>query len=198
MPMPAQPKPTYSAYFAVGVSFAGGPHLDDDSFDGPPTSGTGSGFTLLYEKAFGSSIGLTTRFEYLFHSENENLVNSTMFETAKGQEVLMLVGLRTFGSRTLHGRVGAGVSVYSEQASLTGDFTRAYPEIELGGGLHLGRARFQFGVLFSFGPDDPAIPKMGTRAMGTFAIDLWRKENPIKQTAQSANMPTSGPPPVPQ
>jgi tetratricopeptide (TPR) repeat protein len=181
MPAIRPPQPTYSTYFAVGLSvLAPGPV--DDNISGSPRAGSGSGFTLLYERKIAQSIGLTSRLEYLFHGESDDLFG--MDATIKGSEVVLLAGARTMGSRTLHGRAGVGLAIYSQQAESAtglplgqGTFTRAYPALELGGGLHLGRARFQMGLMFSPAPSDGA-PNLGTRFMGTFAIDLYRKEDP--------------------
>jgi len=193
MPVPRPPTPTYSAYFAVGLSvLAPGPTRDDSSAG--ESSGTGTGFTALYERKVASSLGLTGRFEYMFHGSNEDFFNNV---SVSGSEVLMLVGARTMGSRTLHGRAGVGLSVYSENVQSlnggpSGGFTRAYPALELGGGLNLGRVRVQMGLLFSPSPGDPTIPSLGTRFMGTFAIDLYRKPEPIPPPPPGA--PTIPPP----
>ena len=75
-------------------------------------------------------------------------------------------------------------------------FTRAYGVFELGGGLNLGRLRFQMGILFATPPGDPTIPALGTRFMGTLAIDLWRKSDPLPKPPPAPSIP-NGPPTAP-
>src|SRR5204863_6813404 len=106
------------------------------------------------------------------------------------------------GPHALHGRAGLGVAVDTQQARdpmgfdiSSSSFTRAYPAVELGGGLHLGRVRFQLGLLISPAPSDGA-PDLGTRFMATFAIDLWRKPEPQAQ-ASPATTPLPGQPGAP-
>jgi hypothetical protein len=196
VPAPKIVTPDYSAYFSVGLSIlVGDPERDNQSAGG--SSGGGSGFTVLYEKKLASSMGLTTRAEYMFHSEKEDFNNNI---NVSGSEALFLVGARTFGSKTLHGRAGVGVSLYSESVKnnfgvdLDTGFTRAYGVFELGGGLNLGRVRFQMGVLFATGPGDPDIPSLGTRFMGTFAIDLYRKAEPLPKPPPVPSGPPTAPP----
>lgn len=194
MPVPKPPSPDYSAYFSIGLSILVG-DPERENFNAGPSSGGGQGFTALYEKKIGSSIGLTTRAEYMFHSANEDFSNNI---TVSGSEVLLLVGARTFGSKTLHGRAGVGVSLYSESVEQNGfdtgaGFTRAYGAFEIGGGLNLGRVRFQMGILFATPPGDPDIPSLGTRFMGTFAIDLYRKAEPLPKSTIPNGPPTAPP-----
>jgi hypothetical protein len=198
VPVPRPPQPTYSSYFSIGLSILAG-EPERENFQAGPSSGSGSGFTALFEKKLAGSIGLTTRAEFMFHGANEDFSTNL---SVKGNEVLLLVGARTWGSRTIHGRAGAGVALYTESVTQNGfdtgaGFTRAYPALELGGGLHLGRARFQMGILFSPPPGDPNIPSLGTRFMGTFAIDLYRNAEPLPKPAQPAGVP-AGAPPVPR
>ena len=195
---PKPPSPSYSAYFAVGLSILPGDPERDDATAGP-SSGGGQGITALYERKIGSSIGLTTRAEFMFHGEsNNNFVDNL---SVTGNEILLLLGARTMGNKTWHGRAGAGVSLYSESVKMSGfdtgaGFTRAYGVFELGGGLNLGRLRFQMGILFATPPGDPTIPALGTRFMGTLAIDLWRKADPLPKPPPSPSIP-NGPPTAP-
>jgi hypothetical protein len=192
IPVPKPPQPDYSAYFSIGLSLLTGEPERENS-DAGPSSGNGQGFTALYEKKLASSIGLTTRFEFMFHGANEEFLGGTNI-VVKGNETLLLVGARTFGSRTVHGRAGVGVSIYNESVTQNGfdagtGFTRAYGVFELGGGLNLGRVRFMMGLMFATPSGDPNIPDLGTRFMGTFAIDLYRKAEPLPQPAVPANAP---------
>ncbi len=195
MPAPRKPSPEYTSYFALGLSVLA-PGLD--RADGFPTTGTGTGFTALYERKIADALGLTGRFEYAFHDGNSDLIANQDVEVT-GSEVLLLAGVRTMGSKTLHARAGVGLSVYTEDAKFNGGvtdsgFTRAYPAIEVGGGLSLGRVRFQLGILFSPGSSsDPSIPDIGTRFMGTFAIDLYRTTAPI-ETEPARPAPAAPPP----
>lgn len=195
IPVPKPPQPEYSAYFAVGLSLLTG-EPERENFNAGPSSGNGSGFTALYEKKLASSFGLTTRFEFMFHGANEDFSNNI---TVKGNETLLLIGARTFGSRTIHGRAGAGVSIYSESVTQNGfdagtGFTRAYGVFELGGGLNIGRVRFMMGIMVASPPGDPNIPSLGTRFMGTFAIDLYRKAEPLPPSSATAGVPANAPP----
>jgi len=197
MPVPRAPERTYSAYFAVGLSvLAPGPQRESSAAG--ESSGSGTGFTFLYERKFASSLGLTGRFEYVFHSTNTDFSGPNAINVS-GSEALFLAGARTMGSRTLHGRAGVGVAIYTENQKVdfggpSSGFTRAYPALELGGGLNLGRVRLQMGLLFSPGPGDPTIPSLGTRFMGTFAIDLYRKAEPLpKPEPLPAGMPPAPP-----
>ncbi len=198
VPAPRIVTPDFSAYFSVGLSIlVGDPERDNMSAGG--SSGGGSGFTVMYEKKLASSMGLTTRAEYMFHSQKEDLSNNI---SVSGSEALFLIGARTFGSKTLHGRAGVGVSLYSERVEDSGGndtgagFTRAYGVFELGGGLNLGRVRFQMGVLFATPPGEDDIPALGTRFMGTFAIDLYRKAEPLPKPPPAPSLP-DGPPTAP-
>ncbi len=196
MPVPRPPTPDFSAYFSVGLSIlVGDPARENEAAGG--SSGGGSGFTAIYEKKLGSSMGLATRAEYMFHGKKEDFINNI---TVSGSEALFLIGARTFGSKTLHGRAGVGVSLYSESVedsrgidTGTG-FTRAYGVFELGGGLNIGRVRFQMGVLFATPPGQDDIPALGTRFMGTFAIDLYRKAEPLPKPPPLQNGPPTAPP----
>ncbi len=197
MPVPKPPQPDYSAYFAIGLSVLTG-EPERDNVAAGPSSGNGSGFTALYERKLAASFGLTTRFEFMFHGANEDFIGGSNI-TVKGNETLLLVGARTFGSRTIHGRAGAGVSIYSESVTQNGfdtgtGFTRAYGVFELGGGLNLGRVRFQMGIMVASPPGDPNIPSLGTRFMGTFAIDLYRKAEPLPAPSTPAGAPATAPP----
>ena len=194
VPAPRIITPEYSAYFSVGLSILVGDPKRENLSAGT-SSGGGSGFTVLYEKKVASSIGVTTRAEYMFHGSNEDPQNNI---SVSGSEALFLVGARTFGSKTLHGRAGVGVSLYSENVEMRGidtgaGFTRAYGAFELGGGLNLGRVRFQMGILFATPPGDPDIPALGTRFMGTFAIDLYRKAEPLPKSPPLPNAPPAPP-----
>jgi hypothetical protein len=199
-----RPPPTYNTFFSIGLSLVA-PGVEDNNVGGSPRNGSGTGFTAIYEKKVASAFGLTGRLDYLFHGESDDFFGSD--PTTKGSEVILLAGARTMGSRTIHGRAGVGLAIYSQQAFGPGGaelgegtFTRAYPLFEVGGGLHLGRVRFQAALLFSTEPSDGA-PNLGTRFMATFAIDLYRKEDPRPRAATppapgqpGAPAPTGGPP----
>ncbi len=201
LPAPPRPSQNYSAYFAVGLSvLAGDPERDDPNAG--PSSGGGQGFTALYEHSLASSIGLTTRFEFMFHGQaSSEFISPGNSVNVTGNETLLLVGARTMGSKTVHGRAGVGVSFYHESVKMNGldtgaSFTRAYGVFELGGGLNLGRIRLQMGILFATPPGDPTIPDLGTRFMGTAAIDLYRKAEPLPKPPPAPALP-NGPPTAP-
>ena len=198
MPAPPRPpSPDFSAYFAVGLSILIG-EPERENFNAGPSSGNGQGITAMYERKIASSLGLTTRFEFMFHGTNEDPSNNI---TVKGSEALLLIGARTMGSKTVHGRAGVGLSLYNESVQMNGldtgaGFSRVYGEFELGGGLNLGRVRLQMGILFATPPGDPNIPALGTRFMGTFAIDLYRKPEPLPKPPLAPALP-NGPPTTP-
>jgi len=52
------------------------------------------------------------------------------------------------------------------------------------------------GILFATPPGDPNIPSLGTRFMGTFAIDLYRKAAPLSRPPAAPEIP-NGPPTSP-
>lgn len=176
MPMP-KPPPPIVAYGAFGASIlAPGP---ESRFADGPRASSGTGFSALYERRLGQSIGLTTRAEYLFHGETNGNSFDPSTKTVSGSEILLLGGVRTMGSRTIHGRVGAGFTIYNQKTEdVSGitleDFSHVYPALELGGGIHLGRLRIQMGALFTSSAGDAPV-KLGTRFMGTIGIDLYRK-----------------------
>lgn len=172
-PMP-KPEPPIKTYFAFGASvLAPGPRVSELGGD---RASSGTGFSAFYERRIGSAIGLATRLEYLFHGETEGDIFSNNDNTVSGWELIAMAGLRTMSSRTIHGRVTAGFTVYNQSIQgpvLDEEFARLYPALELGGGLHLGRLRLQMGLMFTASPG--AEVKLGTRFMGTAAIDLYRK-----------------------
>jgi hypothetical protein len=136
----------------------------------------------------------------MFHATNSDTSVGPNFDTldVSGSEVLALIGARTMGNKTLHGRAGVGVALYTESVKQNGidtgaGFTRAYGAFEIGGGLNLGRVRFQMGILFATPPGDPDIPSLGTRFMGTFAIDLWRKAEPLPKSTIPNGPPVAPP-----
>ena len=177
VPAPRPPQPVYKTYLALGLSLATGPDQVPNPMMPATTlsASSGTGFTALYERRFGSTIGLATRLEYLIHGESSSVFDEP---TVKGSEIIALVGLRTMSSRTVHGRAGIGFSIYTQEINATNgtnleEFSRLYPAFELGGGLHLGRLRLQMGIMFTLSGD--ADVELGTRFMGTIGIDLYRK-----------------------
>ena len=171
-PLP-KPQPPVHSYFTVGLSLAT-PGPKDERVLGPDETGSiGTGITALYERRVGSSLGWTSRFEYLHHGETESFSTN---DSTSGFELVVLGGVRTFGSKTAHGRVGAGFSLYTHNSTVgfvDETFTRIYPAFEIGGGVHLGRLRVQMGVMLTAAGD--AQVELGTRFMGTIGIDLFRK-----------------------
>ena len=152
------------------------------SENGVPNGSVGGGFTALYERRLVSSIGLTTRLEYLAHPETSNFNFGPGALSVSGSEVVVLAGFRTWGARpstAFHGRAGVGFSVFTQKATVSStgmvadEFTRLYPALELGGGLNFGRLRIQSGILFTAAGD--AKVTLGTRFMATLGIDLYRK-----------------------
>jgi hypothetical protein len=176
MPMPRPVLPPIKTYIAFGGSVVAPGGKSSEST--VPTASSGLGFTALYERRFNSSLGLATRVEFLFHGKTDGGTFDTLPSSVEGNEFIATVGLRTWGSRTIHGRAAAGFSIYSQKQTntMTGvtenEFTRLYPGLELGGGLHLGRLRIQMGLMFSASGD--ANVTLGTRFMGTLGIDLYR------------------------
>lgn len=200
MPVMRPVPPAPVAYLSFGLSLlAPGPENFRLLGEGERAS-SGYGFSIFYEKRIANGLGLATRFEYANHGAK----NGSFFDPAdeatevSAWELVMLAGLRTMGSRTVHGRVGAGVSLFTQNAegpnAIGGfeEFTRAYPALELGGGLHLGRLRMQMGLLLTAAGD--AEVKLGTRFMGTIGIDLWRKDAPARPAPATAAPPPVGPP----
>jgi hypothetical protein len=166
-PIIKPPAPAYTTYFALNFSVLA---------DAPTGVGTGTGLNAIYERPIASSLGITTRAEFDIHGDGDAFDNVD----ASGSEVLLIAGLRTLGSRTLHGRAGVGVTIYSQHVEdpSTGafnDFTQAYPVFELGAGLHLGRFRMMAGVLFAASPGAAPGNEMPTRFMFDMGIDLYRK-----------------------
>ncbi|HEU0035470.1 MAG TPA: hypothetical protein VFQ53_32895 [Kofleriaceae bacterium] len=172
-PMPKPPTPVYQTYIAVAASMLT-PGAHDEN--GDDTTGVGGGLSVFYERRLGKSLGLATRLEYYSHGTNEDFFRDREFT---GSEVVAMGGVRTMGSKTIHGRALAGFTVYSQTETSTmtflevDSFTRAYPAFELGGGLHLGRLRIQMGAMFTASPG--AQVSLGTRFMGSIGIDLYRK-----------------------
>ncbi len=166
-PVIRPPSPEYDTYVALGASVLA---------PGPGDAGAGTGITALYERRFASTLGLATRLEYQDHGDEE-VFNGVGASFVKASEVIVLAGVRTMSSRSLHGRAGVGFTIYSQE--ITGgvggseNFTRLYPAFELGGGAHLGRLRLQMSVLFTTAAGGEV--ELGTRFMGTIGIDLYRK-----------------------
>jgi len=161
------PPPVYKTYFALGASILA---------PGPGDASAGEGLTGLYERRIGKAIGIAARLEYLVHPDTTAFFRN---ETISASELIALFGLRTMTSNTLHGRVGLGFTIYSQDITddntlVTLDsFTRLYPAFELGGGAHLGRLRLQASILFTTAAGGEV--DLGTRFMGTIGIDLYRK-----------------------
>ncbi len=167
-PMPRPPLPVYHTYVALGASFVA---------PGPGDASSGTGLSAFYEHRLGgSSLGLATRLEYLVHGDKESFDGTRTLSTS-GSEVIVLAGLRTMSSRSLHGRAGVGFTIYSQDSKISGavtdSFTRLYPAFELGAGAHLGRLRLQASVMFTTAAGGEV--ELGTRFMGTAGIDLYRK-----------------------
>ena len=193
---PRPPPPDFTTFFALGGSIISGGDLN-----------TGTGLSAFYERKAISSLGLTTRLEYLVHGEDSTFtdIGGGMFrnQRQKGSEVIVLGGLRTLGNDTWHGRAGVGFSVLSfsstDDMGFTNDFTRLYPAFELGGGLNLGRFRIQMGLMATV--SSGADVNLGTRFMGTLAIDLYRAvdKKPAPPTGPPTGAPTGpdGPPITP-
>jgi hypothetical protein len=170
-----KPAPSMNRVFALALSLlAPGPNVPRFGFNDRASSSTG--LSVLYERRLGKSeLGLTTRFEAARAGEATSS-DGNRDEFVSGFELLALVGLRTMGSRTVHGRAGIGFSIYTLNSSLTTgpeSFTRLYPTFELGGGLNAGRLRMQLGLLLSASGD--AEVALGTRLMASVGFDLWRK-----------------------
>src|SRR5262249_43799325 len=112
VPMVKPPPPPIDAYFALGGSvLAPGPH-GNAALGDVPRSSSGAGFSAFYERRFGkTAFGLATRLEYSIHSESHgDDINPKPFSVS-GSEVVALGGIRTMGSRTIHGRVGLGFTI---------------------------------------------------------------------------------------
>jgi hypothetical protein len=171
MPMP-KPEPPINAYFAFGASLLA-PGPENARLLGGDRASSGTGFSAFYERRVAASLGLATRLEYLFHGETDNFFNQNV---VSGSEVIAMAGVRTMSSRTIHGRVGAGFTVYTQKArgpTVDEEFSRLYPALELGGGVHLGRLRLMMGLMFT--ANAGAEVSLGTRFMGSIGIDLYRK-----------------------
>ncbi|MEO8699634.1 MAG: hypothetical protein ABI867_06300 [Kofleriaceae bacterium] len=177
MPIPRPVEVPVKTYVTLGGSVVapGGKSSESDV----PTASSGLGFNALYERRLNSSFGLATRLEFLFHGETDGGTFETLPKSVEGNEFIATVGLRTWGSRTIHGRAAVGFSIYSQKTTDTNtgvtlnEFTRLYPGVEFGGGLHLGRLRIEMGLMFTASGD--ADVTLGTRFMGSLGIDLYRK-----------------------
>ncbi len=169
---PPAPRPLPSALLAAGMSFlAPGPELGGSSL------GTGVGVFGLFERRAGKSLGLLFRADYVSHPGTDLELDFAV----SGYELLLLTGLRTMRSRTVHARFEAGVSVSSvdtESFAPTGPVsnsrTDVYPLFGLGAGLHLGRVRMHASLLYAANPDGDA-PRIPVRFMGVLGVDLWRR-----------------------
>lgn len=133
----------------------------------PADTNAGLGFTAFYERRIARAFALIGRADYLFHSSS--------MASVSGSEVLLLAGLRT-RSRVLHARLETGATIYTQTrdlglAGLKSSDTDVFPVISAGGGLQLGRVRFQTSVMWTLATGRLEMP---VRFFGTLAIDLWR------------------------
>jgi len=167
------PPPLPSSWLALGMTLVGpGPKLTD--LDASLNSGIG--LFGLFERRAGASLGLSFRANYVSHPANDVDFDSSV----SGYELMLLAGLRTM-TRTVHGRLEAGVTISTVEgdvfaSSFTTSRTDVYPVIGVGTGLQVGRARFHLAILYAVNPSSSGVaPEMPIRFMGEIGIDLWRR-----------------------
>lgn len=140
----------------------------------------GVGFGGLYERKLARRLAATVRAGIVFHPEET--YDELGAATFSAREGVFLAGVRTRSKLPVYAGFEAGALVYSQTAThlAPGEFTpteedysHVYPALALGGGVRLGKAHLEMGLVYAINAG--ADVDMGLRFMTTLGVDLVKR-----------------------